>query len=199
MPATAYALTVLILRFRGVKLREAMAAGFGGREPSTSPEPPYGGVLNRLINVALKRLRRPSDFSEGWPEGHSQRPVIPRVCLRQLRGAVTSAGVGCSAAPVPCRRFARCRSNADTGRVVSTAFTTQPVVDSPCKALTRHRRRPTVQPSRHKPVSPYREGHTLRAPSPLITALIRLMMHVPIFKGLKRTSMSWKKSVVGRH
>ena len=54
MPANAYALTVPILRFRGMKFREAIDAGFGGREPSTSRELPYGGVLSQLINVAQK-------------------------------------------------------------------------------------------------------------------------------------------------
>ena len=58
MPATADALTVLFLRSRGVKFREAVDAVVGREEASGSPEPRYGGVWNRLIDIALKRLRR---------------------------------------------------------------------------------------------------------------------------------------------
>ena len=58
LPAAADALTVLFLRSRGVKFREAVDAVVGGREASRSPEPRYGGVWNRLIEIALKRLRR---------------------------------------------------------------------------------------------------------------------------------------------
>ena len=58
MPATADALTVLFLRSRGVKFREAVDAVVGREEASRSPEPRYGGVWNRLIVAALNRLRR---------------------------------------------------------------------------------------------------------------------------------------------
>ena len=58
VPATADALTVMFLRSRGVKFREAADAVVGGQEPSPGPEPRYGGVWNRLIEIALKRLRR---------------------------------------------------------------------------------------------------------------------------------------------
>ena len=58
MPATADALTVLFLRSRGVKFREAVDAVVGGKETTGSREPRYGGVWNRLIDIALKRLRR---------------------------------------------------------------------------------------------------------------------------------------------
>ena len=58
-PATADALTVLFLRSRGVKFREAVDAVVGGKEgPRTTPELKYGGVWNRLIVAALERLRR---------------------------------------------------------------------------------------------------------------------------------------------
>ena len=58
MPDTADALTVLFLRSRGVKFREAVDAVLGRKEESRSAEPRYGGVWNRLIDTALKRLRR---------------------------------------------------------------------------------------------------------------------------------------------
>ena len=58
LPATADALTVMFLRSRGVKFREAADAVVGGQEPSPGSEPRYGGVWNRLIEIALKRLRR---------------------------------------------------------------------------------------------------------------------------------------------
>jgi hypothetical protein len=58
LPATADTLTVLFLRSKGVKFREAVDAVVGGAEPSQSREPRYGGVWNRLIEIALKRLRR---------------------------------------------------------------------------------------------------------------------------------------------
>ena len=58
VPATADALTVLFLRSRGVKFREAVDAVVGGKEAPRSAEPRYGGVWNRLIDIALKRLRR---------------------------------------------------------------------------------------------------------------------------------------------
>ena len=58
MPATADALTALFLRSKGVKFREAVDAVVGPKEPSRGREPRYGGVWNRLIDIALKRLRR---------------------------------------------------------------------------------------------------------------------------------------------
>jgi hypothetical protein len=58
LPATAAALTVLFLRSRGVKFREAVDAVLGGKQAPRSPEPRYGGVWNRLIVIGLKRLRR---------------------------------------------------------------------------------------------------------------------------------------------
>ena len=58
LPATADALTVLFLRSRGMRFREAVAAVVGGKEASRTPEPRHGGVWNRLIDIALKRLRR---------------------------------------------------------------------------------------------------------------------------------------------
>ena len=58
LPATADALTVMFLRSRGVKFRKAVDAIVVGQEPSRDPEPRYGGVWNRLIEIALKRLRR---------------------------------------------------------------------------------------------------------------------------------------------
>ena len=58
LPATADALTVLFLRSKGVKFREAADAVVGVNEAPRSPEPRYGGIWNRLIGIALKRLRR---------------------------------------------------------------------------------------------------------------------------------------------
>jgi hypothetical protein len=58
LPAAADALTVLFLRSRGVKFREAVDAVFGGKQAPRSVEPRYGGVWNRLIVIGLKRLRR---------------------------------------------------------------------------------------------------------------------------------------------
>ena len=57
LAATADALTVLFLRSRGVKFREAVDA-VAGKEGPTGQGPRYGGVWNRLIRIALKRLRR---------------------------------------------------------------------------------------------------------------------------------------------
>ena len=57
-PATADALTVLFLRSRGVRFREAVDAVVGRKELTRSPESRHAGVWNRLINIALKRLRR---------------------------------------------------------------------------------------------------------------------------------------------
>ena len=56
--AAADALTVLFLRSKGVRFREAVDAVVGGKMSERSPEPRYGGVWNRLIDIALKRLRR---------------------------------------------------------------------------------------------------------------------------------------------
>ena len=58
LPDTADALTVLFLRSKGVKFRDAVDAVVDRKEPSTGPEPRYGGVWNRLIIVAMDRLRR---------------------------------------------------------------------------------------------------------------------------------------------
>lgn len=58
LPATADALTVLFLRSRGMKFREAVDAVLGGKEAPRGTEPRYGGVWNRLIIAALDRLRR---------------------------------------------------------------------------------------------------------------------------------------------
>lgn len=57
-PATADALTILFLRTNGVKFRDAVDAVVGGSESPTTAEPRYGGVWNRLIDIALKRIRR---------------------------------------------------------------------------------------------------------------------------------------------
>ena len=56
--ATADALTVLFLWSRDVKFGGAVRAVVGGKEASTRAAPKYGGVWNRLISIALKRLRR---------------------------------------------------------------------------------------------------------------------------------------------
>lgn len=58
LPATSDALTVLFLRSKGVKFREALDAVVGRKEASRGSEPRYGGVWNRIIVVALNRLRR---------------------------------------------------------------------------------------------------------------------------------------------
>ena len=57
MPATADAMTVLFLRSKGVRFGEAVDAVMGKEGPS-GQRPKYGGVWNRLISIALKRLRR---------------------------------------------------------------------------------------------------------------------------------------------
>lgn len=57
-PATADALAILFLRSNGVKFREAVDAVVGGGESPTTAEPRYGGVWNRLMDIALKRIRR---------------------------------------------------------------------------------------------------------------------------------------------
>ncbi len=58
LPDTADALTVLFLRSRGVKFRDAVDAVVGGKEPTRVSEPRYGGVWNRLIIAALDGMRR---------------------------------------------------------------------------------------------------------------------------------------------
>ena len=58
LPDTADALTVLFLRSKGVKFRDAIDAVTHGEEPARSPEPRYGGVWNRLVVSNLDRLRR---------------------------------------------------------------------------------------------------------------------------------------------
>ena len=58
IPAAADALAVLFLRSRGVKFRDAVDAVIGGKGAFEAPGPQYGGVWNRLINIALRRLRR---------------------------------------------------------------------------------------------------------------------------------------------
>ena len=55
---TANALTVLFLRSRGMKFRDAVDSVAGRAEGSASPGPRHTGVWNRLISIALKRLRR---------------------------------------------------------------------------------------------------------------------------------------------
>ena len=58
LAATADALTVMFLRSRGMKFREAVDAVVGVERPPRSAEPRYGGVWNRLVMAALDRLRR---------------------------------------------------------------------------------------------------------------------------------------------
>ena len=59
LPATADALAVLFLRSRGVRFREAADAVLGRDKVGESAEPvKFGGIWNRLIVVALDRLRR---------------------------------------------------------------------------------------------------------------------------------------------
>ena len=59
MPATADALTVLFLRLKGVKFREAVEAVLGGESSVGRVERPgFSGVWNRLVVNALDRLRR---------------------------------------------------------------------------------------------------------------------------------------------
>ena len=59
LPATADALSVLFLRSRGhVKLSKAVNAVVGSEEDPRSQEPRHGGIWNRLIVIALKRIRR---------------------------------------------------------------------------------------------------------------------------------------------
>ena len=58
LPDTADALTVLFLRSKGVKFRDAVDAVVGKRVSSGDLEPRYGGVWNRLIIAALDAMRR---------------------------------------------------------------------------------------------------------------------------------------------
>ena len=58
IPEAADALAVLFLRARGVKFREAVDAVVGGKGAAEAAEPRYGGVWNRLVVVAIERLRR---------------------------------------------------------------------------------------------------------------------------------------------
>ena len=58
LPAAADALTVLLLRYRGVRFRDAVDAVLGGDDGPSSSTPRFRGVWNRLISIALKRLRR---------------------------------------------------------------------------------------------------------------------------------------------
>ncbi len=58
IPAAADALAVLFLRSRGVKFRDAVDAVVGRKGEFEAAEPRYGGVWNRLIDIALKRIRR---------------------------------------------------------------------------------------------------------------------------------------------
>ena len=58
LPDTADVLAVLFLRSRGVRFREAVDAVVGRQELTRSPGPRHAGVWNRLIDIALKRLRR---------------------------------------------------------------------------------------------------------------------------------------------
>lgn len=58
IPATADTLAILYMRSKGVKFREAVDSIIGGKTATTSSDPKYGGVWNRLISIALKRLRR---------------------------------------------------------------------------------------------------------------------------------------------
>ncbi|MEE8349165.1 MAG: hypothetical protein V3R94_06330 [Acidobacteriota bacterium] len=58
LPGAADALAVLFLRRRGVKFREAVDAVIGRTQTPKDPKPSFGGVWNRLIMIAFKRLRR---------------------------------------------------------------------------------------------------------------------------------------------
>ena len=58
LPDTADALTVLFLRSKGIRFRDAVDAVIGGRESAKGLEPRYGGVWNRLIINALDGMRR---------------------------------------------------------------------------------------------------------------------------------------------
>ncbi|MDP6453696.1 MAG: hypothetical protein QF898_10340 [SAR202 cluster bacterium] len=55
---TADVLTVLFLRSKGVKFRDAVDAVVDSDLSSEDAEPRYSGVWNRLIGISLKRLRR---------------------------------------------------------------------------------------------------------------------------------------------
>ena len=56
--AAADALTVLFLRSKGVRFREAVDAVVGGSRFPGNAEPKYGGIWNRLIDIASQRLDR---------------------------------------------------------------------------------------------------------------------------------------------
>ena len=58
VPATADALTVLFLRSKGVKFREAVDAVVGREPVVRGLDSGYGGLWNRLLVSALDRLRR---------------------------------------------------------------------------------------------------------------------------------------------
>ena len=58
LSTAADTLAVLFLRHRGVKFREAVDAVICRTKPSKDPKPGYGGVWNRLIMIAFKRLRQ---------------------------------------------------------------------------------------------------------------------------------------------
>ena len=58
LPDTADALTILFLRSKGMKFRDAVDAIAGKKEIPRSSEPRYGGIWNRLIVANLERLRR---------------------------------------------------------------------------------------------------------------------------------------------
>ena len=55
LPAAADALTVMFLRSKGVKFREAVDA-VRGRTLAKEPDPGYGGLWKRLLMIALNRL-----------------------------------------------------------------------------------------------------------------------------------------------
>lgn len=58
LPDTGDALTVLFLRSKGVKFRDAVETVVGSKELLKSAEPRYGGVWNRLIISALDGMKR---------------------------------------------------------------------------------------------------------------------------------------------
>lgn len=87
LSATADGLTVLFLRSRGVKFREAVAAVVG-REPVTrGVELRYGGLWNRLLVTALDHLRRriPSRLLGSALFSVIQDPVDQPNCLLIVR------------------------------------------------------------------------------------------------------------------
>ena len=58
LPDAADALTVLFLRSKGVKFRDAIDAVAGNKTAEKTPEARYGGMWNRLIYASLERLER---------------------------------------------------------------------------------------------------------------------------------------------